>query len=256
VLDVQGQLVGVLMELGDRALERGDAKGARSQYQAALMWNQHIAAGAFENLSSQARLADNYLRLGDTAMHEEDYERADEYYRLFHKKMKQLADAVPNHKGLQGHLALSQERLAELLVRQDRLEEATTLAREAVAVRQRLAADPRADYTVLEAYARALLNCPVTSLRNPAEALIVAQKAVQLSQEKDPSALGTLALAHNRNNDLQRAMLAQRKGLALVPEYDYRLRRALEHYAEDRGFPAPAPQDLDIARNRRVEPKP
>ncbi|HQE28212.1 MAG TPA: serine/threonine-protein kinase [Phycisphaerae bacterium] len=256
VLDVQGQLVGVLMELGDRALERGDAKGARSQYMAALMWNQHIAAGSFENLSSQARLADNYLPLGDTAMHEKDYERADEYYRLFHKKMKQLAEAVPNHKGLQGHLALSQERLAELLVRQGRLEEAKAFAREAIAVRQRLAADPRADYTVLEAYARALLNCPVTSLRNPAEALVVAQKAVELSQEKDASALGTLALAHSRNNDPEAAALAQQKGLALVPEYDDRLRRALENYAEDRGFPAPAPRDLDIARNRRGEPKP
>lgn len=253
VLDVQGQLVGVLMELGDRALERGDANGARSQYQAALMWNRHIAAGAVENLSSQARLADNYSRLGDAAMHLEDYERADEYYWLFHKKMKQLVEALPKHKGLQSHLALSEERLAELLIRQGQPDEAESFAADAIAIRRQLAEDARADYTLLEAYARALLNCPVQRLRDPVEALRVAREAVDRSQGRDAAVWATLALAHLRNNEFDNARAARQQGLALVPEYDDRLRRTLEMCLEDNDSPFPVPRDLEIPQPPRVE---
>lgn len=253
VLDVQSQLVAVLMEAGDGALERGDLDDARTQYQAALMWNQHIAAGSFENLSSQARLADNFLRLGDTALYQEDYERADEYYRLFHQKMKQLVEAVPDHKGLQSHLALSQERLAELRVRQDRIEEAEAFARDAIENRRKLAEDSRGESTTLEAYARALLNSPVERLRDPARALSVALEAVESSQQRNPSALAALALAYCRTGDSEKARAAQQAGLSLVGEHDSRLRRLLESCLEDQGSPSSVPRHLNIIRHRSTE---
>lgn len=256
VLDVQGQLVGLLMELGDRALERGDVGDARTQYQAALMWNQHIAAASFENLSSQARLADNYLRLGDTAMRQQDDERADEYYRLFHTKMKQLVEAVPKHKGLQGHLAISEERLAELLVRQGKPAEAQTFAADALAIRRKLAEDPRADYTLVESYARALLKSPVEGLRDPAQALALAIKAAKESQEKDPSVLATLALAYSRNEQMDNARVTRAKGLALVPQHDHKLKRMLDTCLEDTETRDRAAEELNIIQPANVEQNP
>jgi tetratricopeptide (TPR) repeat protein len=228
VIEMQNQLVTALTQLGDRALERGDAGDARTQYQAALMWNQHIAAGSLENLPSQARLADNYMRLGDAAMAERDFDRALEYYRSFHNSMRQLVDAIPTHKGFRHHLAFSLERLAEIVSRRGEEADARRYAEEAIQLRRRLADDPRADASLLDAYAKLLLGCAVEPLRDPALALAVAREAVNRSQGKDPAVLGTLATACLRTGDLAGATEAQKRALALLPEGDSAVRRSLE----------------------------
>ncbi|MBI4579481.1 MAG: protein kinase [Planctomycetes bacterium] len=228
VIDIQGQLATALMQLGDRALDHGDAVDARTQYQAALMWNQHMAARLLDNLPSQSRLADNYMRLGDAALYLREYDQACDYYRRFNRIMIELSAAAPGHKGFQDHLAMSQERLGDVLVRMGSLDEAAQFAQQAIEIRKRLAEEPRADYSLLESYARLLLTCRIEDLRAPAEALAAAREAVVRSGEREPIALATLALAYLRNGDPVKARQTHQQALALVPAGEPGLRRRIE----------------------------
>ncbi len=228
VIEMQAKLAGALIQLGDRALERGDPADARAKFNAALIWNQQMAAAMQDNLPSQARLADNFMRLGDTAMLGQDYEAAADYYRQFMRSMGELCAAVPNHRGFRDRLAMSQERLCNALVRLGQTDEARKLATSALQLRKSLAADHRADDSMLDAYVRLLLNCSVPSLRNPAQALTAAEQAVQRSGGKDPKLLGTLALACWQTGDRARARQIQRQALALVPAADTAMRKSLE----------------------------
>ena len=237
VIQVQGELAGVLMKLGDRALERGDAADARAQYQAALLWNQHMAAGMLDNPPSQARLANNYTRLGDVAILQGGDTQAAEFYRRSARIMGELSAALPSHRGYHEQLASAHERLADVCMRLGQQEDAQQSARQAIDVRHRMATGQWSDATTLQAYARVLLTCGVESMREPAPALKAAQDAVRLSGGNDPAALGVLALAYARNGRMNEAKSTQARALELVPKGDETLRQAIEGMLEQAGVP-------------------
>jgi serine/threonine protein kinase/Tfp pilus assembly protein PilF len=228
VIQVQGELAGARMKLGDSALERGDAAAARAHYQAALLWNQHMAAGMPDDLPSQARLADNYVRLGDVASCQREYDEAAEFYRRGNRILGELSSALPGHRGYRDHFAASLERLADVLSGLGQGEDARQYALQAIEVRKQMATGQWADSATLQAYARLLLTCGVESLRDPREALRLAEQSVKLSSAREPSALGVLALAYARNGEPAKAHQARQQALQLVPDGDESLRRSLE----------------------------
>ena len=204
-IGAQVQLAGVLLRLGDDRLREGDLEEARVQYEAALLLNKHLAASHLENVYHQRNLAENYLRLGDVARRAGHLPEAADYYQRFHDSVARLAQATPNDPRPQDQLALSYQRRAELALQQGQTDQAAVEMTEAITIRQRLAQEPRANASFLNAYARLLLTCLPAHLRNPAEALTFAERAVEESRTEDPEILSTLALAYHRTGNLAQA---------------------------------------------------
>lgn len=240
VLEVQSELAGVLMELGDRALDRGDVVEARAKYDAALVWNEHMAAGMIGNLPFQARLADNYRRLGHVAMQAGDLEQAVAYYDRSHRIMDNLSTAVPNHVGYRQGLALGQEALADALGRQGQTEKARGYALAALETRRGLTEGQDVAADALEAYARLLLTCSVEAVRDVRLGLQVAERAVELTRGSAPGPMGVLALAHACNGNWDKARALRAEALELAPEGDSSIRRGLDRLLE--GIQPPAAQ--------------
>jgi len=248
MFDLQSQLVAAFLELGDQSLERGNAVEAASHYRAALMWNETIAAGLLDSLSSQGLLADNHLRLGNAARLQQDYDTAAEEYRESNRIMRQLLGDWPEHKGWRNHLARGQELLADVLLCQNQRDEARRVAAEAVQIRLGLAEDPRADYLLIDACARLLLNCCVEELRDPPRALGLAEAAWHRCEENDPSVLGTLALACYRDGQMDRARQLRQQALSLAGEHEPRVLQRLQKLFDDPG-PAAAAGSMPASRS-------
>ncbi|MEE9295741.1 MAG: serine/threonine-protein kinase [Phycisphaerae bacterium] len=110
---------------------------------------------------------------------------------------------------------------------------------EMIGLRKRLAERPDADAEALNHYAWVLLTCEPEDLRDPAAALPVAQRAVEMTDSTADAILDTLALAYQMTGRLDLAIETQRKALALLPkgasaarhEYEQRLNAFLEEKA-------------------------
>ena len=89
------------------------------------------------------------------------------------------------------------QQLAKLYAGSDRMDSARPLAVEELAARRAAAAGADASPADLNACAVALLTCPVEDLRDPKEALALARRANQLTNDRDPDVLRTLARALN-----------------------------------------------------------
>ena len=90
----------------------------------------------------------------------------------------------------------------------------------------------------LNLYAWNLLTCEAEDLRDPKAALDYAKKAVELSEEKQPAILDTLARALFLNGKLPEAIQVQEKALSLLPAepstpYEIRLSEQLEAQMEE-----------------------
>jgi tetratricopeptide (TPR) repeat protein len=77
-------------------------------------------------------------------------------------------------------------------------------------------------------YANAMNESPFPELRQTADALRFAQRAVEATQSKEPSALDTLAWAQFHAGQKPAAIETQRRALALLPPAPSPLRSALE----------------------------
>lgn len=232
-LQIQSQLVGATMQLGDWALDQCEPRVAYAQYEAALKLNHYLASRLKDEMASGYRLAENYMRLGDAAKDLGDDRKAYDHYKTCNTIMGQLLSSDPTRKLYQRGMALSEERLSDLLIRFGESAEAETLAKHAIETLRVLAEDSLADYTVLNAYAKLLLDCSVNSLRNPTLALPVAQEAMKRSGGKDPQVVGTLALAYWGVGDQRKARELQQQALTLVSDTQKRLRRFLEQMLDE-----------------------
>lgn len=105
---------------------------------------------------------------------------------------------------------------------------AKSLYSEALESYRALAEAPSAVMIDWNEYANALNESPFAELRRPAEALRFAQKAVEATQSKNPSALDTLAWAQFHSGQAAEAASTVRQALALLPASPSPLRAALE----------------------------
>ena len=118
------------------------------------------------------------------------------------------------------HLQIDRQRgfmkEIELLAANDRTEEARAETKRALDFMKPLA-DQSAQFQHAEDYAQLLATTPFAELRNDADALKYARKAVTMTHEADPDVLHALALAYERNGDKGHAIEADNKALALLP---------------------------------------
>ncbi len=109
--------------------------------------------------------------------------------------------------------------LADALWRVGEINEATAVSKELLEVRRKAVEDPGASAEALNAYAWDLLTWYPPGLRDPAAALPIAERAVDLLEEGDRAyALDTLALALHLNHRTAEAIEVQRQALALASE--------------------------------------
>ncbi len=114
----------------------------------------------------------------------------------------------------------STDSLVHVLRAQGKVDAARPYVTELITREKRAAEAPDAGSRALNKYAWLLLTCGPGDLRDPAAALPVAIKAVEMSGGKDPTILDTLALAQKMTGDLDRAIETQRKAIALLPPGD------------------------------------
>src|SRR5207237_9867029 len=78
-------------------------------------------------------------------------------------------------------------------------------------------AKPEPSSQDLYQYCCDLLTTPFEEFHRPQEVLHLSQRAVELTHGADPGLLNVMALAWEENGDLERAIAAARKALALYP---------------------------------------
>lgn len=100
----------------------------------------------------------------------------------------------------------------------DRPREAATAYRRALAIYQNLLAKPKSGAVEMNDLANALVKCPFPRLRDPAQALRVAERANLLTNGRNPVILDTLAWAHYRSGQPVKAAAVSRTALSLPPK--------------------------------------
>jgi tetratricopeptide (TPR) repeat protein len=117
--------------------------------------------------------------------------------------------------------------LVEGLENAGRRQEAVEVSKQLLAIRRRQAEEPQADASVVATAARELLTWNPADLRDPAAALPLAKRALELAEEGDRDwILDTFALALSLNGHGDEAIKTQREALAHVAAND-EFRRSL-----------------------------
>ena len=109
------------------------------------------------------------------------------------------------------------DTLAHALVRMGRVDEARKVTQALLAKLKEAAERKGRDSLALNNYAWALLISVPADLRDPAAALPLAEKAVELAEGKQPALLDTLALACHSVGMNDKAVKVQRRSLELLP---------------------------------------
>jgi tetratricopeptide (TPR) repeat protein len=137
-----------------------------------------------------------------------------------------LIASDPRNREYRRDLSETQTLLAGVLYQTGHRAEARELTRRALAaMREDL---ERASQWDLYQYARLLETTPFPEFRNPAEALRLAERVLQLTDGSDPSVLDLLARTLAAAGQRARALEVEQKALALLPPIPSDLRMTIE----------------------------
>lgn len=127
------------------------------------------------------------------------------------------------------------QELAKLYAESGRMEKARPLVVEATTARRAAAVSKGASPADLNACAVLLLTSPVEGLRNPKEALDLALRANERTNDKDAEVLRTLARAWHDTGNRARAIETQSRALSFLSETDPDRKDYQKELAEYRG---------------------
>ncbi len=127
-----------------------------------------------------------------------------------------------------GYTVMATEFLYDNLRAQRRLDEARPYTIELISHHKRAAEEPDARADAINEYAMFLMTCEPEDLRDPAAALPVAQRAVEMTESEDAGVLDTLAMAYFMTGDTAKAIETQEKAVSLVPPDESEMRTELE----------------------------
>jgi len=123
----------------------------------------------------------------------------------------------PENRQFTRDRALSAAFLAGIRARAGKKEPARAMTQTALDGLRQLAERPGARWPDHKDYAWFLLSAPAAELRNPEEARRHAGLSVDKGGGSDPSAIFTLALAHDAAGDRKSAIDTARRALGLLP---------------------------------------
>jgi tetratricopeptide (TPR) repeat protein len=204
-------------ELADLENQRGNFKQGLQDALKALEINQVLTIADPNN----AQAANNYVlsltKVAELLNKTGDLEGSLAEYRQAVGILEKLSAAAPADLFLQGQLSEALVSMGAVLTQQKKLAEARSASSRGLSIARDLANRAAATPDELSQYARALLTCLPTDLREPATALQKAKQAVEKSGERDPKSLDILAQAYFQTGDSAGAIEAEKKALSLLP---------------------------------------
>ena len=202
------------LRLGELALKRGiEATGL---FHKALAFYERLAANEPENFRYQDNVSVCHVRLGELARQREDFLTATRNFENALNLSEKLAAAEPHNPRFQAKLTTIYSLLAALALDQDDAERAKFYLTKQIAVARKRAIQPDASAEALNAYARLLLTCKPTDLRDPAAALSAAKHAAGITESSSSEVLDTLALAYFQTGDAPRAIEVLKEAIRLL----------------------------------------
>jgi tetratricopeptide (TPR) repeat protein len=129
--------------------------------------------------------------------------------RLLSKDRQSQQDQIDFHQALMF--------LVDILAESGRTQEAREETVRALEFLKPLIEQSDASVYHIQAYAELLVTTPFADLKDNAAALKYARKAVDLTHEKDPTALDALARAYAKDSKLAEAVRFEQKAIGLLP---------------------------------------
>ena len=178
-------------------------------------WRNNDGAELFQSAESRlslspqprAELALGYFHLANKFVGQERLNQAEAAYRASIRLYEKLCAEYRTNASYQGLRAAATRRLASLVVATDRSREAVKLYRELLQIEAR-------DCSTMNNLAWLLSTCTEASVRDPARAVELAKKAVELAP-KEGTHWNTLGVAHYRADDWKAAIDALTKSMEL-----------------------------------------
>jgi tetratricopeptide (TPR) repeat protein len=205
------------MDLGNALFQRGKLDEAAAMYQKALDFGFGIPL-AHNNLGLLA------VKRGHT-------EDAIAHYQKSLAAQPDFFDALVNLAGVYGNRGQYDEALsyfqkalaadpnhAKTRTECDRIKALQEQARQSLAKQRESLKSKPTDVALLSSIAWTLATHPDRTIRNGAEAVPLAEQAVELSQSKDPVVLGTLAAAYAEAGRFADATSTARKALEIASQ--------------------------------------
>ena len=167
--------------------------------------------------NDQARMdvAVTARRIGDLLWDQKDRSGAIASYVEAVKELETLAKAAPDNRMKQFRYGSILVNLGQTFGEMGQPEQAARETRRGLAILKDVASQRGVTTTELAAYATFLLECEPSALRNPAEAVDYARRAVVAAGSGDASLLHLLARAEASNSRVVEAIASEEKALQL-----------------------------------------
>lgn len=169
------------------------------------------------NSTNALRRANVYKTLGETYYYLNKKQKAVDAYRTAIQIYDILITVDPSRISNRLVRAVLEEYVAANLALMGRLAEATPFAKASLIDLRNLAERQDATQQYLDEAAIVLMDTPVLSLRDYAQALRYARRADEISQGKDVIAIGALAQAYANIGNGPRAIETVQRALSIVP---------------------------------------
>ncbi len=204
-------------QLGNALRLSGKLDEGQENFRNAETQFEAILAREPGNLSAQRSLALTHTQIGNTLEALGKTSEAVASHEAAVKLMNAMLAADPNNARLRLDLTYLLLRRVGVMLRAGQRAEAKQSAKAGLAMLRAQAERPEASAIDFNEYAHWLSVCEVPELRDPAQALRYALRAVQASEHPDAMYFDTLSWAYFRSGNAAKAVEVIEKALAALP---------------------------------------
>ncbi len=216
-LTLRGKIANNMTQLGNALRLSGKIEGAQEKFRGAVAQFETLLARDPSNSGAQRSLAMTYAQIGNTLGVQGKASEAAASHEAAVKLMNGLLAADPNNARLRTDLTYMLLRRVGVMLRAGQTSEARESARAGLAMLKAQAERPEASTEDFNNYAYWLSACDVPELRDSAQAMRYATRAVEGSERPNAMYLSTLSWAYFRSGDPVKAVELTEKALATLP---------------------------------------